>query len=43
MDLIQAFCAISDDIGQDWILLCLGRDDGIQNQLYDTAKKIKNR
>lgn len=41
MDLIQAFGAISDDIGQDWILLCLGRDDGIQNQLYDTAKRLK--
>lgn len=40
VDLINAFGKIKNDIGQDWVLLCLGRDDGIQSALYAETQKF---
>lgn len=40
IDLINAFGKIKNDIRQDWVLLCLGRDDGIQSTLYEETQKF---
>lgn len=40
IDLINAFGKIKNDMEQDWILLCLGRDDGIQSALYAETQKF---
>ncbi len=37
-DLINAFCLIKERLPSGWVCVCIGRDDGIQQQLMEHAR-----
>jgi glycosyltransferase involved in cell wall biosynthesis len=39
-DLLRAFARIKDQLPQNWVLLCAGRDDGIGSVLQDTVEDL---
>ncbi|MBS4048028.1 MAG: glycosyltransferase [Alphaproteobacteria bacterium] len=39
-DLLQAFAHIKDQLPQNWVLLCAGRDDGIGSALQDQVEQL---
>ncbi len=39
-DLLNAFETIKHRLPRDWVCLCIGRDDGIENALQDQAERL---
>jgi glycosyltransferase involved in cell wall biosynthesis len=39
-DLLRAFARIKDQLPQNWLLLCAGRDDGIGASLQDSVEEL---
>ncbi len=39
-DLLRAFARIKDQLPQNWVLLCAGRDDGIGSALQDQVEQL---
>lgn len=39
-DLLRAFALVKDQLPQNWVLLCAGRDDGIGSVLQDTVEDL---
>jgi glycosyltransferase involved in cell wall biosynthesis len=40
-DLINAFGTVREQLPEDWVCICLGRDDGIRQQLVNQAKSLR--
>lgn len=41
MDLLQALSLCNEDLPSDWVLLCIGRDDGILDELKAMAGRLQ--